>query len=183
MVLTNTKISTITYCWNRLGYKVTCLTAHPTSTGGSQGGVEVVTRERLVRWGIESTRYHGPNVVSCYLVTGLIRTPLIGAYLPPSTLEHIPDLEEALKRFKDPIILWDLNMDLNEARSLWSQRFAELLLEYGLIDLVCHFRQCRRFRNLKTWSQVQHGTVLLLRFDHILGPDRRLFDLVGIRNM
>ena len=35
MVLTKTKISTLAYCWNRIGYKVTCLTARPTSSRGS----------------------------------------------------------------------------------------------------------------------------------------------------
>ena len=84
-------------------------------------------------------------------------------------IEHLPDLEEALKRFKDPIILGNLNVDLEKARIPWSQRVAELLAEYGLIDLVRHFRQCRRLRNLKTWSQVCQGIVL--------------FKLVGIRDM
>ena len=75
-------------------------------------------------------------------------------YLPLSTIENLPDLEEALKRFKDPIVLGDLNVDLNEAMSLKIQRVVDLLAEYGLVDLVRHFRQCRRFRNLKTWYQV-----------------------------
>ena len=66
---------------------------------------------------IKSTHYHEPNVVSYKLVTGLIRTPLIGVYLPLSTLEYLLELEEALKRFKDPIIIGDLNVDLSEGRS------------------------------------------------------------------
>ena len=60
-------------------------------------------------------------MVSCELVTGLTRTPLVGAYLPPSNLEHLQDLEESLKRFKEPIVLGDLNVDLNDARSSRSQ--------------------------------------------------------------
>ena len=99
-------------------------------------------------------------MVICELVTGLIRTPLVDAYLPLSTLNHMPDLEEALKRFKEPILLEDLSMDLVKVRSLQIQRVAELLTEYGLIDLVRHFRRRRRFRNLKNWYQVQQGTVL-----------------------
>ena len=100
MILTKTKISTTVYCWNRLGFEVTCLTAHPTRNGGDQGIIGIVTRERSVGWGIDSTRYHEPNVVRWELVTELIRTPLFYAYLPPSTFEHLPDLEESLKRFK-----------------------------------------------------------------------------------
>ena len=100
MILTKTKISTTVYCWNRLGFEVTCLTTQPTRNGGDQGSIGIVTRERSIGWGIDSTRYHEPNVVRWELVTELIRTPLFYAYLPPSTLEHLPDLEESLKRFK-----------------------------------------------------------------------------------
>ena len=87
----------------------------------------MVTRERPVRWGIESTLYHGQNVVSCDIVAGLIRSPLVGEYLPPSTLEHLPDLEEAMKRFRDPIVLGDFNMDIDKSRSSRSQRMPYLL--------------------------------------------------------
>ena len=105
MLLTETKISTMAYFQNRLGYEVTCLTAQPSRAGGAQNGVIIVRKERSVRWGIESTHYHGPDMVSCDIVTGLTRTPVVSAYLPPSTLEHLTDLEEDLKRFRDPIFL------------------------------------------------------------------------------
>ena len=81
----------------------------------------MVTRKRPVVWGIESTRYHRTNVVSYKIVTGLNRTPLVGAYLPPSRLEHLTDMEEALKRFKEPIVLGDLNVKLDEKRIPRSQ--------------------------------------------------------------
>ena len=136
--------------------------AAPRARGG-QGGVGLVMRERTFGWGIESTRYHRPNVVSCEIVTGLTQTPLVGTYLPPLALEHLPDLEEALQRFRDPILLGDLNVDLDKARILRIQQVADLLTEYGPVYLVHHFRQCRRFRNLKTWYQVRQGTVLRLR--------------------
>ena len=61
-------------------------------------------------------RYHGPNMVSCELVTGLICTPLVVVYLPPSTIDHLQDLEEALKRFKGPIVLEDLNVNLEDGK-------------------------------------------------------------------
>ena len=65
-------------------------------------------------------RYHRPNVVSCNIVTRLTWNQLIRAYLPPSKLEQLTDLKEALQRFREPIDLGDFNMDLNEARSLRS---------------------------------------------------------------
>ena len=63
-------------------------------------------------------------------------------YLPPSTVEHLPDVEEALQRFKvqDPIFLADINVDLDDARISRSQHLADLLTEFGLIDLVRHLR-------------------------------------------
>ena len=80
--------------------------------------------------------YRGPNMVNCEIITGLTRTPLVGVYLPPSTLEHLPDLEEAIQRFRCPIFLGGLNVDLDEARSSRIQHVLDLLSNYGLIDLV-----------------------------------------------
>ena len=128
-------------------------------------------------------RYYGLKMVSCKLVTGLTQTPLSGAYLPLLTLDQLPDLEEALKRFRDPIVLGDLNVDLNKSKSLRIQRVEDLLMECNIIDLVRHFRQYRRFRNLKTWSQVRQETVLQLSCDYILGTGRCRFNLVGICDM
>ena len=83
----------------------------------------------------------------------------------------------------DPIVLKDLNVDLNKARSPRSQQVVDLLMEYGLIDLVRHFCQHHQFWNLQTWSQVQQGPVLRLICDYILGADWRRLELVGIRDM
>ena len=41
-------------------------------------------------------RFHRPNVVICEVVASGKQTPLIIAYFPPSTLDHLPDLEESL---------------------------------------------------------------------------------------
>ena len=116
------------------------MTERPTRSRGYQVSVGLMTRERPFGWVIESTHYHRPKMVICELVNGLVLTPLLGAYLPPSNIKHLPDLEEALKRFKKPIVLGDLNVDLEEARILRSQRVADLFAEYGLIDLVRHLR-------------------------------------------
>ena len=110
MLTTKTKIQSEAYSHNILDYNVTSLVARLSSAGVAQGSVGVVTRERPVGWGIESTRHHGPNVVICDIVTGLTRTPLVSAYLPPLTLEHLPDLEESLQRFRYPIVIGYLNV-------------------------------------------------------------------------
>ena len=98
-------------------------------------------------------------------------------------LDHLLNLEEAPKRFREPIVLKDLNMDLKEARRPQIRQVADLLAEYGLIELVRHFLQHRRFHNLNTCSQDQQGTVLRSICDYIIGTDRHHFELIGIRDM
>ena len=52
-------------------------------------------------------------MVICEVITDK-KTPLTGTYLPPSTLEHLTDLEEALTHFQnqEPIVLGDLNTNI-----------------------------------------------------------------------
>ena len=136
MLPTKTEIKSEAYSHNFLGYDETFSTERPSSAGGAQGVIGVLTRERPVGWGIESTHYHRPDVVICNIVTILTRTPLVRVYLPPSTLEYLLDLDEVLQRFRDPLFLGGLNVYLNEARRLQSQRVLDHLAEYGIIDLV-----------------------------------------------
>ena len=49
MLLTETKIKLEVYLYNCLGYGMTCSLSRPYRARVSQGGVGLVTRERLVR--------------------------------------------------------------------------------------------------------------------------------------
>ena len=106
MVLKETKVTDQSYFHYILGYDVVCLTAIATDACGAQGGVGLVVWYQPKEWSVKSTHFHGPNRVSCNIVAGGKRTPLLGAYLSPSTLEHLPDLEEDLTQFQeqDPIM-------------------------------------------------------------------------------
>ena len=77
-------------------------------------------------------------MVICEIVTGPTRIPLVCAYLLVSTLEHLSDVKEILKRFKVwyPVVLVDLNVDQDNERNPWSQSVEDLFTKYGLIDLV-----------------------------------------------
>ena len=111
--------------------------------------------------------------------------PLIGAYLPPSSLDHLPDLEAALASFNGALnvtVMGDLNADIHDLTHPRHQQVANLLANYGLLDLLNHFRQRRPFRHMKTWYQVREGVLLRSRCDYILGTDRRLFESVGLRD-
>ena len=77
-----------------------CSTATTTTDGEVQGGVVLIVRNHPQLLSVESARFHGPNVMSCEVVSGGKRTLFVGAYLPLSTLQHLPDLEEALTRFQ-----------------------------------------------------------------------------------
>ena len=128
--------------------------------------------------------FHRQNMMVCEIVTGRIWTPLIGAYLPPLMLYHLPDFEEFLQRFKglDLIVLGDLNVELEDVSSSRIQRVADLLMEFDLNNLAWQFLYRRRFWDLKTWTQVQQGTVLGLICNYILNMDQHLFELVRIQN-
>ena len=55
--------------------------------------------------GVDVTRFHCPNLVIYEVVTDKKWTPIIGAYLLPSTLEQLLDLEGGLERFRDQDII------------------------------------------------------------------------------
>ena len=115
MILTEIKTQTEAYYHNRLGYDLTCLAELPSSARRAQGGLCLVIREWTNGWGIKSTRFHGPNVVSCEIVTGNTQIPLVGVHLPPLTLDHLPDFKESLHLFKvlESIVIGDFNVDLD----------------------------------------------------------------------
>ena len=75
----------------------------------------------------------------------------IGAYLPPSTLDNLPDLEENLARIWDqyPIVLGYLDAIIGQYQNPHIQQVADLLMEFGLVDLLHHFLQHWRFHQLK----------------------------------
>ena len=64
------------------------------------------------------------------------RNLLIREYPPPSTLEDLLDLAEALIHFRNqnPIVLGDLNDDIQDQNPR-RQQVGELLMEFGLVDL------------------------------------------------
>ena len=69
------------------------------------------------------------------------RTLVVGSYLLQSTPAHLPNLEEALVRFQGqyPIVLVDINVDLDYVQNPRRQLAADLLKEFGLIYLMHHF--------------------------------------------
>ena len=92
MVIAKMKISAASYFRNWIGYDIVCLPARPYSADRAQGGVGLVSWDRLTVWSLESTRFHGPNMVSSEILTGTSRTATIGAYLLLPMLAHLPNI-------------------------------------------------------------------------------------------
>ena len=100
-----------------LGYDIFCTY----TTTQNQGRLALIVRNdgTKTNWTVESPQRHGPNVLSCLLISGSRRTPLIGAYLPPSCTAHLKYLTEAFNHFPptlDPILLSNLNADITKLR-------------------------------------------------------------------
>ena len=184
-VLTEMRIPSTAPIHTRCSQGYTVFATYTTTT--NQGGVALVCRQPSTGWCIESPCRHGPNVLSCVLVNGNTHQPLIGAYLPPSTLDDLPYLTEALERFQaskiPPILMGDLNVDLSqESSDSRLNQVSSTLATYGLEDLLPHFLQRHPYRDNCTWHQTRNSTIYRSRCDYILGTDRRLFQTVSIRD-
>ena len=92
---------------------------------------------------MELMRFHGPNMLSCEFVSGGKRTLIVGAYPPPSTLEHLPNLEDAMDRLRDQdtIVLGYLNAEIGQDQIPLIQTVSDMLLEVGLLDLLRNLHQ------------------------------------------
>ena len=185
ILLMETKIIDEVYCNNRIEYDGVCSRATPTVVLGAQGRVGMVTMEISEIRDIKSMQFCGPNLVCFKIVSGIQRIPLIGAYLPMTTLCHLPNLGEALNFFpgRYPIVLRDLNADVFWMGNSQDKQAAKFMVYLGPVELFDHFGQWLRPQHTKTWFQARQ--VKLLRFccDYILGSNRRLFKIMGIRYM
>ena len=105
----------------------------------SIGGVGLVVKDWPKGWSVELTRFHRPNVSSFEIVASNKRTPLISAYLLPSTLEHLTDLEEAMTRFRyqEPILIGEPNKDIRQYHNPHSQQVLDSPIG---IDILMNLR-------------------------------------------
>ena len=142
----------------------------------------LITQDRPQGWSVEATSFHGPNVVICEFITNRKQNPIISAYLPPSTLEHLPEFEETLTLLQEQetIVIGDLRSDIGKPHNLCSQQVADLFTEFGMIEILHHFRKRWRYQHIKTWLQVRQGRSMWANSNYILGTDLHRFEMVGI---
>jgi hypothetical protein len=132
-----------------------------------QGEVALVFKDSRY-WQIESVRKHGPNVISCELVTGRRRVPIVGVYIPPNDLTTCAYLSRALGRFPkgNAVVLGDLNVNLQSPRDARDTEIVGILSTYGLEDMMPHFKSRHAFRHGNTWSMVRDGVPMGSRCDY-----------------
>jgi endonuclease/exonuclease/phosphatase family metal-dependent hydrolase len=179
-ILTETRLGTDRYTRSASGYTVFATQ----TTHFNQGGIALIFTNSLY-FQIKSQQKHGPNVISCILVTGKRQLPIIGVYIPPTDTTTLTYISEACNRFagKPIILLGDINVDLRTTTP--SNRDTEimaLLATFGLEDMSTHFLQRRNFRHGNTWSMEREGILLQSRCDYIFGTDRRLFQYIRIKD-
>jgi hypothetical protein len=109
-ILTETRLSTDRYTRSAYGYTVFATQ----TTHANQGGIALIFTNSSSYFHIESQQKHGPNVLSCLLVTGTRQLPIIGIYIPPEDTTTLTAIAAAANRFTgQPIILMgDINVDL-----------------------------------------------------------------------
>jgi paraquat-inducible protein B len=180
-VLTETRLSTDRYTRSAYGYTVFATK----TTHINQGGVALIFTNNSLHFQIEAQKSHGPNVISCILVTGKRQQRIIGVYIPPGDTTTLAHISEASNRFPNQptILMGDLNMDLQTTTpNARDTEIMAVLSTLGLDDMSNHFLQRKRFRSGNTWQMRRDGTILRSRCDYILGTDRRIFTYIAIKD-
>jgi len=120
-----------------------------------QGGVALIYREQHDLYEVEETKVWHPNLLSFQLVTGVDRYFVVGCYIPPSdlsVLEHIQTAWEQCPKGYKPMLIGDLNINLDVPRDERDETIAEQCDDWGLSDMSRHFHTRRGKRTKGRWT-------------------------------
>ena len=168
-ILTETKIDNDMYTRDCCGYTIFASQAK----SKHQGGVALFYRTTNSRWWIEGERAHGPNVVSCVLVSGNRRWNVLGVYVPPSeddgeTLHFVNEAVQ-YRGTNDPyILLGDLNVDLDRPKDFRGDEILSQVILMALEDVGDHYAHPR---GRWTWSQYRTGRYIRSKTCYILAQE------------
>ena len=137
---------------------------------------------------VEAVQQFGPNVIGFQLTTGARRWYIVGCYLAPddtSTIERVVKALRECPKGAKLLVAGDLN--INFAAPEGDRReedIAATLATEGLEDMDPHFlpRQRCWCRDRRTWGMLRNGREVRSQTDYILGTDRRLFEIVFVRD-
>jgi len=185
-ILTETKLNHDMHTTECNGYCIVCTKAESAHLGGVALFYRSSCSTSSFSWSVEGIRTHGPNVISCTIVSGSHRWTLIGCYIPPSedcslgddaTLLHLQ--KAVATRALHPIIfLGDINVDLCHIDDDRAENIATFLALLGLSDVSDHFSHPR---GRWTWSQMRQGHYIRSVTDYILAEAVENFSRWAIR--
>eukprot|EP00957_Ditylum_brightwellii_P145561 11083161-Ditylum_brightwellii.AAC.1 len=147
-----------------------------------QGGIALCWKVNKA-YEVKEVKFLGPHVLSFQLRMGLDQYFVMGCYIPPddlAALEHVKKVwEEWLKGCK-PLLLGDLNIDLEYPRD---KRDGIIAKQCNSMDLHCMSRQFHgHHRNIHmrgqwSWRQKRMGRWISSKPDYFLAQekDRRKF--------
>ena len=150
-VLQETKLNGGIYARHGAGYSVFATD----SKNRNKGGVALFWKEKHESFVVEEQREWGPHVLSFRLITGKGQYCVIGAYIPPSDDAPLADIEKAWRscpKGSKPILLGDLNADIEYPKSDRDVAVAEQAAGMDVYDMSRVFRQRHRTRSRGRWT-------------------------------
>ncbi|KAL7524110.1 hypothetical protein ACHAXR_000447, partial [Thalassiosira sp. AJA248-18] len=121
-----------------------------------QGGVALCWRDSDA-YEVEETKIWSPNVIAFRLITEAANFYVVGCYIPPSdpeTLEHVEKAWENCPKGFRPLLIGDMNINLESPRDERDETIAEQCDFWDLSCMSAHFMQRRHRRVPGRWSRV-----------------------------
>ena len=120
---------------------------------------------------------HGPNVISCVLISGDRHWNIIGAYIPPTetdgeTIQFINEAVQYHGTTNPYILLGNLNINLDNNHDARADDIISQIVLLALDDVGNHFpHPCGHW----TWSQCHNNCYYRSQMDYILAQDTHAF--------
>lgn len=116
---TEAKLTDDKYTKHFYGYE----TFASTSVKHCKGGILLFWKKKSTTWNVASSKDHGPNVISCVLISVYRKCLVIGGYISPNETneETCNYIEEETRRYNIPTIIcgdFNFNKDSNETRDI-----------------------------------------------------------------
>jgi hypothetical protein len=150
-ILMETKVTGGIYTQNLSGYFVVASDA----PSAHQGGIAFFWQANKM-YEVEDWHIRGPNMLSFVIVTESQRFYVVGCYIPPTNLNTLPQVKQALNecpKGHTPLLIGDLNVKLCAPRDKQDDRIAEVVEDIcGLTDPSKHFRQQSRGHTQGRWT-------------------------------
>ena len=174
-ILSEMKITNDRYTRMTLGHKVLSTKA----LSKHQGGIALLWQPDHEGFEMEATRVVTPNLITFQLVTGDERYYVMGTCLPPNNTGGEGDdlwaAWEACPANCSPIVMGDLNINVEHPRDKREATFADLLDEINLVDTSRKFTlwQCslQKARKHWAWHQKRRGRWIYSQPDYIMARE------------